>query len=119
MFTHKGLMQPRHPRGPGGVHIEAFLPEHGIWCDLHNIPDGKARISPNAKTLIVRYADIQFCDGFGEALSEAEVPYNKNRVLWPPEGEASDTVIHGEGVRLVRVIFWREVRHHCDQRGIG
>ena len=54
VFKHKGLMQPRHRRGPDGVHIEAFLPDCGLWRDLHNMPDEKLWISPSATTLIVR-----------------------------------------------------------------
>ena len=102
-------MHPRHRFGPDHVHIEAFLPNFGTWCDLHNIPDGKARISPAANTLLVRYADILFCETFGEALIKAERPYNKNNVEWPPTSEARDIVVHGVGNRLIRVIFWREV----------
>ena len=108
VWKHKGLMQPRFLTDRN-VHVHAFLPDVGLWRDLFVIPDGTIRISPAAKTLLVRFADINFLDAFGENLTKAERPYNQHGVVWPPSPEARDIVIHGLGSRLIRVIFWREV----------
>ncbi|PIL25726.1 hypothetical protein GSI_11476 [Ganoderma sinense ZZ0214-1] len=94
IWKHKGYMQSK---GSRGVHIQAFLPDHGLWRDLDNIPDGILRISPFATTLIVRYDDISFCDAFSEALSKAERPYNKHGVEWPTETPRSEIAVYGAG----------------------
>nr|VWO94022.1 Histone acetyltransferase (EC [Ganoderma boninense] len=108
VFKQRAFLQPRY-LNDRNVHIEAFLPDYGVWRDLFIIPDGTICISSRARTLLVRFADVSFCDGFGAHLSKAEGPYNKHDVEWPLQEEAGDIVIHGHGTRLMRVIFWHEI----------
>ncbi|TBU36396.1 hypothetical protein BD309DRAFT_984973 [Dichomitus squalens] len=105
-------MAARQPRPPGTDNgLPLFMPDIGLWKDLDRI-EGKLRLHCHTQAVLVRYADIEFCPGFGKALRKASSAYidihaPEESWLWPPEELARDLVIHGIGIWIIRVVFWQ------------
>ncbi|PIL28191.1 hypothetical protein GSI_09728 [Ganoderma sinense ZZ0214-1] len=103
IYTHKFIMTRR----PGRIdpRVWAFFPEQGKWVVIEKASD--LRVPEHARYVIVRFTDIHFLPGFGDALERAEGLYTGMREeTWPPEEEATEIVIHGVGTRILRVVFW-------------
>ena len=93
VFKHKGFIVPRtYPHD--NVHIQAFLPNSRLWHDLN---DKTLLIAPKAMDLTVHYTDVDFCPGFGTALTKASAPCYVHPAEWPPEIEAHRIIIHSIG----------------------
>ena len=89
------------------------MAEEGTWFHLNPVR-GELPVHEDARYTIVRYGNVHFLPGFGEALTKVAQPWIDSGAMdigsWPPEREATRIVVHGIGTRLVRVVFWEHVR---------
>lgn len=108
-------MQPNRPLGYVDNRVFAFVPEQGTWLHLNPV-GGVLPVHEDARYTILRYGNVHYLPGFGEALTKAAQvwirTYGGSTGSWPPEREARRIVIHGVGTRLARVIFWEHVRQY-------
>ena len=87
----------------------AFLPERGQWIPVNELND--LRVHRDARYAIVRFAELRFLPGFGDALTKASGVWTPEHAWpWPPEEVSKNILIHGVGTRIVRVVFWAHVR---------